>query len=40
MSQKMTWTTKSDEAKNLAMSGAKHLMNAEFAQAYDDFSKQ
>ncbi len=38
MSQKMTWTTKSDEAKNLAMSGAKHMMNAEFAQAYDDFT--
>jgi Tfp pilus assembly protein PilF len=37
-SQKMTWTTKSKEAKDAAMSGAKHLMNAESAQAYNDFS--
>ncbi|KAA9037297.1 hypothetical protein FW778_17890 [Ginsengibacter hankyongi] len=32
----MSWTTKSNEAKNLAASGADHLMNAEFAQAYSD----
>jgi tetratricopeptide (TPR) repeat protein len=35
--QQMTWTTKSDEAKNLALSGAKHFMNAETAEAYSDF---
>ena len=34
----MTWTTKSKEAKDLAGSGANHFMNAEFAQAYNDFS--
>ena len=33
-SQKMTWTTKSKQAKELAMSGSGHMMNAEFAQAY------
>lgn len=38
ISQTMTWTTKSKPAKELASSGAKHMMNAEFAQAYDDFS--
>ena len=38
ISQKMTWTTKSEEAKDLAGSGSKHFMNAEFAQAYNDFS--
>ena len=38
ISQKMPWTTKSDEATKLANSGAKHMMNAEFAQAYDDFT--
>lgn len=38
MSQKMTWTSNSKEAKDLAGSGANHLMNAEFAQAYNDFS--
>ena len=37
ISQKMTWTTKSPEAKELAMSGASHFMNAEFAEAYNDF---
>ena len=34
ISQKMTWTTKSDAAKDLAMKGADHYMNAEFEQAY------
>jgi tetratricopeptide (TPR) repeat protein len=37
--QQMTWTTKSDAARDLALSGAHHLMNAEFAQSYDDFSQ-
>jgi tetratricopeptide (TPR) repeat protein len=37
-SQQMTWTTKSKDAKDLALSGAHHFMNAEFAQAYNDFS--
>ncbi|MEP7252885.1 MAG: hypothetical protein ABI683_10920 [Ginsengibacter sp.] len=38
MAQKkeMTWTTKSKEARELAKSGAHHLMNAEFEQAYSD----
>jgi Tfp pilus assembly protein PilF len=38
MAQQMTWTTKSKEAKSLALAGASHMMNAEFAQAYTDFS--
>ena len=38
ISQKMTWTTKSDAAKELAGKGADHYMNAEFEQAYNDFS--
>jgi len=38
IAQKMTWTTKSKAAKDLAMKGADHYMNAEFAQAYDDFA--
>jgi len=38
ISQKMTWTTKSKAAKDLAGSGVDHFMNAEFAQAYNDFS--
>jgi len=38
ISQKMTWTTKSKAAKDLAGSGSNHFMNAEFAQAYNDFS--
>ena len=38
ISQKMTWTTKSQAAKDLTSSGAAHFMNAEFAQAYNDFS--
>ncbi len=33
----MTWTTKSDQAKELAGKGAFHMMNIEFAQAYDKF---
>ncbi|MGI8582022.1 MAG: tetratricopeptide repeat protein [Chitinophagaceae bacterium] len=32
----MPWTTKSKAAKDLASSGADHLMNAEFPQAYTD----
>lgn len=38
ISQKMDWTTKSKTAKDLASSGSNHFMNAEFAQAYNDFS--
>ena len=38
-SQKMTWTTKSKAANTLAHSGAAHMMNAEFEQAYQDFSE-
>jgi len=39
LSQKktMTWTTKSKAASELAHSGADHMMNNEFAQAYTDF---
>lgn len=33
----MTWTTKSKAAHDFASSGADHLMNAEFPQAYSDF---
>ncbi len=36
--KKMEWTTKSKEAKELALSGAHHMMNIEFEQAYADFS--
>ena len=39
ISQKMTWTTKSQAAKDLAMKGAHHNMNAEFEQAYWNFSE-
>ncbi|MEO5650719.1 MAG: hypothetical protein ABIR03_12450 [Ginsengibacter sp.] len=38
-SQRMTWTTKSNTAKDLAMKGASHFMNAEFEQAYMNFSE-
>jgi tetratricopeptide (TPR) repeat protein len=38
ISQKMTWSTKSQPAKDLATKGADHFMNAEFEQAYNDFS--
>lgn len=38
ISQRMTWTTKSKEAKDFASNGANHFMNAEFAQAYNDFT--
>ena len=38
VSQKMTWTTKSDAAKEFAMKGADHYMNAEFERSYGDFS--
>jgi tetratricopeptide (TPR) repeat protein len=38
VSQKMTWTTKSTAAKELVSNGADHFMNAEFAQAYNDFT--
>jgi len=37
--QKMTWTTKSKAAKALGLQGAVHMMNAEFEQAYQDFSE-
>ncbi len=33
----MTWTTKSEEARKLAGQGADHMMNIEFAQAYNYF---
>ncbi len=36
--KKMTWTTKSKQAKELALSGASHMMNAENEQAFTDFS--
>lgn len=36
--KKMTWTTKSKQAKELALSGSSHLMNAEAEQAFTDFS--
>ncbi len=35
--KKMTWTTKSDKAKEIASQGADHAMNIEFPQAYEDF---
>ena len=35
----MTWTTTSDKARELALKGAKHLMNIETAQAYDQFKQ-
>ena len=38
-SQKMTWTTKSKAAKELAAKGADHMLNAEFAEGYDDLSQ-
>jgi tetratricopeptide (TPR) repeat protein len=39
VAQKMTWTTKSDAAKDLVAKGTNHMMNAEFEQAYHDFSE-
>lgn len=36
--KQMTWTTKSKVAGELAHSGAEHMMNAEFEQAYSDFN--
>lgn len=33
----MTWTTKSDKAKELASKGAGYMVNVEFAQAYEEF---
>lgn len=36
--KKMEWTTKSKEARELALSGAHHMMNIELEQAYADFS--
>src|SRR6266571_4624023 len=36
--KKMTWTTKSKAANELALSGADHMMNNELEQAYSDFS--
>lgn len=38
-SQKMTWTSTSDPAKDLALKGAHHMMNAEFELAYQDLSE-
>lgn len=35
----MTWTTTSDKAKELATKGAAHMMNIEFAQAYEQFKQ-
>lgn len=35
--KKMTWTSASDAAKELASEGAKHHMNVEYEQAYDKF---
>ena len=37
-SQKMSWTTTSEEASQDAENGIVHLMNVEFPQAYEDFS--
>ena len=37
--KKMTWTTKSKQAKELAYSGSSHMMNAEAEQAFNDFSQ-
>jgi tetratricopeptide (TPR) repeat protein len=34
----MTWTTKSDEARKLALKGSVHMKNIEFAQAYEYFN--
>lgn len=34
----MSWTTKSKQAKELALSGSSHMMNAEAEQAFTDFS--
>jgi tetratricopeptide (TPR) repeat protein len=33
----MTWSTKSEKAKEIALKGASHMKNIEFEQAYDDF---
>ena len=38
VSQKMTWTTNSDEAMKQAEIGIEHSMNVEFPQAYEAFS--
>jgi len=38
VSQRMTWTTTSEAAKDLAMKGVDHYLNAEFEQSYNDFS--
>ena len=35
--KKMTWTTKSEKARELAGQGSDHFMNIEFPQAYEDF---
>jgi len=35
--KKMTWTTKSDKAKEIAGQGSDHFMNIELAQAYEEF---
>lgn len=36
--KRMTWTTTSAEARELAQQGAEHFMNIEFEQAYFDFT--
>ncbi|MGE5520098.1 MAG: tetratricopeptide repeat protein [Candidatus Dadabacteria bacterium] len=38
-SKKMTWTSKSDKAIAIAHIAAEHYLNAEFPQAYDEFSQ-
>lgn len=35
----MTWTTKSDKAKELALKGAQYVKNNELAQAYEQFKQ-
>lgn len=35
----MTWSSKSEQAKALAMKGGGYMMNIEFAQAYDKFNQ-
>lgn len=37
--KQMTWSTKSTKAKEFADKGANHMMNIEYAQAYNDFQQ-
>lgn len=37
--KKMMWTTKSQAAKDLALKGANHMLNAEFAEGYQNLSE-